>query len=201
MSKVIQLSERTLKSKSHLKQLRAQGHIPAAVSSSHIGNISVFVSEKEISAVVKHNPSALIQVELPNQGTQPVLIHEIQRDMLSGRISHIDFLHVDMHEKIHTSVNIHFTGEPAGVKEGGILQIELHQVDIRCMPDKLPEFFEIDLSALKIGDHLLVSDIKVAADTEILSDLNGVLATILGKQKAEDATAATPTAATDASKA
>jgi large subunit ribosomal protein L25 len=80
-------------------------------------------------------------------------------------------------------VTIHFTGESPGVKEGGILQVETHAVQVRCMPNKLPETIEVDISSLAIGDHLVVSDLKVAKGLEILTDPSAMVVTVLAIQK------------------
>lgn len=87
-----------------------------------------------------------------------------------------------MKEKLDTTIAIHFIGEAKGTKEGGILQVESHEVMIRCMPNKLPESISLDISKLSIGEHLTVADLKVPKNVEVLSDPETVLVTILGTQ-------------------
>jgi large subunit ribosomal protein L25 len=183
MSNFIHLQERVKSTKSSLKQLRAQGNIPAVVYGQEIGSIQVTVNEKEIVAAMKRNSRAILEVVLPSNKKHPVLIQQFQRDSLSGKLIHIDFHQINMNQNIETLVTIHFTGEPSGVKEGGILQVETHAVQVRCMPKKLPETIEVDISNLAIGDHLLVSDLKVAEGVEILTDPSAMIVTILAIQK------------------
>jgi large subunit ribosomal protein L25 len=147
----------------------------------------VAVEEKEIRAVLKRSPHAILEVILPSKDKQPVLIHQIQKDALTGQLLHIDFLQINMKEKLDTAVSVHFSGEPAGTKEGGILQVELHEVMVRCMPKKLPSSLDVDISHLHIGEHLLVSDLKLSKDLEILTDPEAVLVTILAVQKLDEA--------------
>jgi large subunit ribosomal protein L25 len=186
MSNTIHLQERVKSTKSNLKQLRAQGNIPAVVYGQEIGSIQVTVNEKEIVAAMKRNSRAILEVVLPSKKTHPVLIQQFQRDSLSGKLIHIDFHQINMNQKIETLVTIHFTGESPGVKEGGILQVETHAVQVRCMPKKLPETIEVDISKMAIGDHLLVSDLKVDKGVEILTDPSAILVTILTIQKLDE---------------
>jgi len=141
------------------------------------------VDEKEILTVLKHHPRAILEANLPAQGKQRVLIHQIQKNNATGRISHIDFHQINMNEPIETTVGIRYTGEAPGVKEGGLLQTEIHEITVRCMPNQLPEAIELDISELGIGDKKLVSDLEVGDGVEILSDPGSVLVTILPAQK------------------
>jgi large subunit ribosomal protein L25 len=179
MSHTLQLTNRT----GALKKMRAAGHIPAVVYSSRMDNEHVAVGEKEIRAILKRNPHAIFEVELPSKTKQPVMIHHIQKDTLTGQLLHVDFLQINMKEKIEAVVTVHFTGEPQGTKEGGILQVETHEVLVRCMPDKLPESLNIDISKLTIGEHVSVSDLEIPSDVELLTDPEIILVTILGVQK------------------
>lgn len=186
MSNTIHLQDREGSSKSILNKMRAQGNIPAVVYGQEIGSIHVTVNEKEIVAAMKKNARAILEVALPSNQTYPVLIQEYQRDSLSGKLLHIDFHQINMNQSIETMVTIHFTGDPSGVKEGGILQIETHSVQVRCMPKKLPDTIEVDISKLGIGDHLLISDLKVDKSVEIITEPTAMLVTILAVQKMDE---------------
>jgi large subunit ribosomal protein L25 len=190
MSNTIHLKDRVSTTKSNLKQLRATGNIPAVVYGQEIGSVQVTVDEKEILAIMKKNARAILEVVLPSNKTHPVLIQQIQRDTLTGKLLHIDFHQINMKQNIETMVTIHFTGEPVGVKEGGMLQVETHSVQVRCMPKNLPDTIEVDISKLAIGDHLLVSDLKVDAGVEVLTDPASMLVTILAIQKLDETLAA-----------
>ncbi|MDU0199727.1 MULTISPECIES: 50S ribosomal protein L25 [Paenibacillus] len=179
MSTTILLSERT----GPVKKLREQGQVPAVVYSSRMDSEHVTVPEKEIRASLKRNPHAILNVALPSKSKESVIIHHVQKDSLTGQLLHVDFLQIDMKEKLDTAIAIQFVGEAKGTKEGGILQVESHEVMIRCMPNKLPESLQLDISKLSIGEHLTVADLKVPKNVEILSDPETVLVTILGTQK------------------
>jgi large subunit ribosomal protein L25 len=175
----LQLTERTHQSRSEMNSRRKQGHIPAVVYGHQIGNISVEVSEKDITDALRRNPHAVLQVVLPKYGKQSVLVRDIQRNALSGKFRHIDFFQIDTKEKVDTKVTIHLTGDPVGVKSGGILQVELHEIEVRCMADKLFTSFEVDTSSLAIGDQLLVSDLSIHDGVEVLTDASSLVVTVL----------------------
>ncbi|OPH56708.1 hypothetical protein BC351_27600 [Paenibacillus ferrarius] len=178
MSNSIQLSERDQLSKSQMNVLRKQGQVPAVVYGTDVGSISVTVSEKDILSTLKRNPRAILHAAIPQNGNKPVLIQNVQRDPLSNKIVHVDFYQLNMNISMDSKVTIHFSGEPVGVKEGGILQVELYEVQVRCMPDKLLSAFEVDISGLGIGDHLLVSDLSFHEGIEVLSDATAMLVKI-----------------------
>lgn len=178
MSNSIQLNARVKLSNSQINLLRKQGHVPAIVYGTDIGSIAVTVGEKEILSTLKRNPRAILNAAIPEQGNKPVLIQNIQRDPITNKIVHVDFYQLNMNVSMDSKVTIHFSGEPVGVKEGGILQVELYEVEVRCMPDKLLSAFEVDISGLGIGDHLLVSDLAFHEGIEVLSDSSATLVKI-----------------------
>lgn len=186
MSTAIQFTNRSDLSSSHLKKLRKKGHIPAIVYGSGFGNIAVEVEEKDLLAVLKHNPRAILQATIAGHGTLPVLVHAVQKDMLTGKWIHIDFHQINMNEKIDTKAIIHYSGEPVGTIQGGVVQVEVHQVDIRCMPDKLFAGFNIDIAGLRIGDQLLVSDLASHDGVEIMTDSSTMLVKVLNPRVMEE---------------
>jgi large subunit ribosomal protein L25 len=171
--------------KSERKGLRASGKIPGVIYGSKINSKPIAVNEKELSALLRTNPNAVIQMDVPELGKQPVMINEIQRDAISRQLLHVDFHQINMNEPVVATVRLDFQGEPAGVHAGGILQIQLHEIAVRCLPNDLPSSIEVDISGLEVGGNMLVSELKVSSQVEIKSDENDVLVTILAPQKEE----------------
>ena len=175
MNKVIQLSKRTNETKSQKNQARKEGRIPAVLYGIGKDTLSVEVKEKEIMDILKKNPRAILQGTTSDEQVFPVLIQGVQKDTMSGKLLHIDFHHVNMTESMDSKVAIHFSGEAIGVKAGGVLQVEIYEVEVRCMPDILPSSMELDISGLAIGDQLLVSDLTFKDGIEVLTDPNTVM--------------------------
>ncbi|MBP1996177.1 50S ribosomal protein L25 [Paenibacillus eucommiae] len=168
---------------STIKQLRANGKVPAVVNGKKVGSTVIAIDQKELQALLRSNPNAIIEMELTDGVKHPVMIHEIQRGKVNRELLHIDFHQINMDEPVKSFVQIEFIGEAVGVSEGGILQIQQHELEIRCLPDQIPASIKVDVSDLKMGDHLLVSDLTLPSDVEIKTDPGELLVTILTPQK------------------
>ncbi|MCL6602244.1 MAG: 50S ribosomal protein L25 [Paenibacillus sp.] len=175
MSKFIQLNKRTGETKSQRNQARQQGRIPAVLYGIGKDTLNLEVNEKELLDILKKNPRAILQGKTADEKMLPIVVQNIQKDSLSGKIRHIDFQHVNMNISMDSKVTIHFAGEAIGIKSGGVLQVELYEVEVRCMPDILPTSMEVDISGLDAGDQLLVSDLIFQDGIEVLTDPNTVM--------------------------
>lgn len=119
-----------------------------------------------------------------------VLVHEVQYDPVYDTFAHVDFVNVRMDRELHTSIPLHFVGVSLAVKDlGGILNVTREEVQIKCLPDKLPHGFELDLSVLKeFHDALHVKDIQVPEGVTMLEDPELVVATVSApKEEVEEA--------------
>jgi len=178
-------SARKLRSKSDLRINRELGNVPGVVYGQNITPQAIYVPEKEVHALLRDGAEAggIIRLHLPEAGEQDVMISEVQRNPLTGKVVHIDFHKVDMNQKVKATVRIELTGEAQGTEEGGILQQLAHTVEVRCLASAIPAAIEANVSHLKLGDHLLVSDLQPPAGVEIRSDPNELVATLLAPQK------------------
>lgn len=179
----LKAEQRSSLTKSERKTLRAKGKIPAVVYGKKITHTPIVIDEKELTAVLRTNPHAIIEMEVPAWGKQPVMINEVQRDAILRNVIHVDFHQINMDEPVTTTVRLDYVGEAAGVREGGILQIQHHEIEIRCLPAQIPDSIEVDISALELGSNILVSELKVSDAIEVKSDPGDVLVTILAPQK------------------
>jgi large subunit ribosomal protein L25 len=177
--------------KSERKALRAKGKIPGVLYGSKVTSTPIAIDEKELMALLRTNPHAIIEMELPQLGKQPVMINEVQRDNISRNVLHVDFHQINMDEPVVTTVRLEFVGEPAGVVAGGMLQIQHHEIEVRCLPVHIPAVIEVDISHLVVGTNIHVSELKVPDTIEIKTEGDHVLAAVLAPQKdaaeAEDA--------------
>lgn len=169
--------------KSGVKQLRSSGKVPGVVYGKKVGAVQIAVEAKELLMLLRNSPHAIVEMELPGSGKQPVMVHDIQRDQISRNLLHIDFHQINMDEPVRTSIPLDFLGESKGEEEGGMLQIQLHEIEIRCLPAQLPANIAVDISALELGDSLLVSDLTAPSGVEIKSHPKDVVVTILAPQK------------------
>lgn len=188
MTMSLKAESRKETTKSDIKQLRIQGRVPAVVYGEKVGSAVITVDQKELIALLRQNPHAIIDLEMPDGGgKQPVMINEIQRDKLKReRLLHIDFHQINMDEPVKTIVSLEFIGEAEGAKEGGIVQIQMHELEIRCLPSQIPSKIQVDISNVGLGDNMLVNEISVPANIEIKSEPTDLILTILSPQKETD---------------
>ncbi|TXK78235.1 50S ribosomal protein L25 [Paenibacillus sp. N3.4] len=171
--------------KSDIKQLRSKGSVPAVVYGDKVPSTVIAVDQKELMALLRHNPHAIIELDLPNgSGKQPVMISEVQRDKLNRELLlHVDFHQINMDEPVKTVVSLEFVGDSEGAREGGIVQVQMHELEIRCLPSQIPSSIQVDISGLGLGENLIVSQLTVPAGIEVKSDPNELIVTILAPQK------------------
>jgi large subunit ribosomal protein L25 len=159
--------------KEYAKKLRKNGLIPAVVYGQKTDTLPLEIESKAFHTLLREGLGENVLVTLVTEGKKngerKVLIREIQRDPVKGHIVHVDFHEVSLTKKLSLQVPIHLVGSPEGVKEGGILQHTLRELEVQCLPTAIPEKVEVDVSHLKIGDTIHVSDLKTEG-LEILSD-------------------------------
>ena len=186
MSVSLNVEKREAQSKGKLNKLRQDGKVPGVVYGQNIKQASpIAVDERELQALLKSNPNAVLEIEVPTAGKQPVMITDIQRDSLSRKLLHIDLHQIDMNSEVTTSVRIEVSGEAAGVKEGGIMQTVLHELEITCLPNSIPESLSIDVSELQVGESLAVSEVKLPKGVSTSVDPEMIIVSILAPQKEE----------------
>jgi large subunit ribosomal protein L25 len=104
-------------------------------------------------------------------------VKEIQKNRISGAITHVDFLAVKMDEKIHSMIRIHLVGEEE--IKGGTLQLIIREMPVVCLPGDLPEVVSLDISGLEIGSKVVIGDLSLPATVEALEDADTVVAHIV----------------------
>jgi large subunit ribosomal protein L25 len=163
------------------RRLGAEGPIPAVLYGPELDPISIALARHEFELLMVHEAlgSTILEVKVEGKkDTVNVIVKEIQTNPVSGRVRHVDLLAVDLKKTIQTSVPIHFVGDAAGVKEGGILTHALLEVLIEALPTELPDALEADITELDVGDNLHVSDLVVPDGVTVLSDTDLTICSI-----------------------
>ena len=184
------------------RRLRKAEKIPAILYGKHTKPETLAVNAPEFVKLLKEiaGRAALIELKRDAGASALSFLQEIQRDPITDRYLHVDLQEVKENEKMVISVTVRVTGEAYGVKtEGGILDIATKRLRIRTLPKDLPDFIEIDVTELKMGEAIHVSDIKAIAGVELLDDAQQ--AVVLCVAPPEEEVAATPAAAEGAAPA
>jgi large subunit ribosomal protein L25 len=120
----------------------------------------------------------LIALKMEGLTDQECIIKEVQFDPVTDKIIHFDLIGLTKGEKLEIDVPVQLKGSAVGIKEGGVLQHPLHKLTIRCFPKDIPQYLEIDVSNLSIGDAVHVSDL-VYENIEILNPKEAVIASVV----------------------
>ena len=161
-------------------KFRKENKVPAVIYGNKVACQNLWINDLDFTRVHnKAGESALIELEIAGKKLN-VLIHELQHDHRSGKVSHVDFFQVNMKEEVETEIPLEFVGESAAVKaHGGVLIKNLDAVSVKCLPANLPEKFVIDLSKLAtFEDHITVADLKISDLVEILLEADTVIALV-----------------------
>lgn len=147
-----------------LARSRKEGLIPAVMYGHGNAPEMFWVNAITFGKLFKAAGQSSIISLIPENGKEAnVIVHDVQSDPLSNRLTHIDFFQVRMDEALETHIPLEFVGEAPAVKElGGVLVRTLEEVMVSCLPKDLPHSLEVDLSSIKtFDDHIKVKDLKI----------------------------------------
>ena len=186
------------------RRLRAQGMIPVAIYGEGQDAVAAAVNAKELANILRsdtgHNTIFKLAFAGGNGGAEPatVIIKDFQVDPVKGRLLHADLMRLSMTEVTTVSVPVEILGEPVGVKlEGGILELQLREIEVECLPGDIPEHIQLDVSNLHIGDHASVADLNYDRERiKVLVDEHQIVAGVLAPRLAEEAAPTAEEAAT-----
>ena len=176
----ISCQKRDIKTRGYLNELKRNGIVPGTVYGKGVDNQAIYVSLKQLTRTFQaHGSRGLFSLEIDGGSGLMVVIREIQRNPITGQITHVDFWKVRLDEKINSTVGVSIVGEEEIMKKGGILQAGAKEIEVSCLPQDIPETLVYDIAALEIGDKVTVADLQVPAGVEILTDLETMVATVL----------------------
>jgi len=186
MSIELKAHNRTILGKK-VKQLRAEGLVPAEIFGHGFENKHVSVSAKDLEkAYGAAGENAIITLAIEGGEKVPVLISNIERNHISEGFLAVDFYHVRKDEKIRAHVPVVYTGADMAGKEGYLLVKVLEHIEIEALPDAIPASFTIDISSLtEPGQNKEVREIIAPKDVKILTPGDTVIVTVTEKEKEE----------------
>jgi large subunit ribosomal protein L25 len=158
--------------------------------------IAIDLDAREFSGGVKNiSESTIVKVEIDGKAYD-AFVKDTQRNITDGNILHVDFYEVESGVLLRARVSIHLKGNPAGVREGGVLEFPLHEIEVECFPKDLPERLEVDVSGLGVNQSVHVRDIALAEGVRLISAGDQVVALVkYAKEEAAAAPAAEEAAA------
>ena len=158
------------------KAVRRQGGVPAIIYGAGKEPKMLVLNHNTVIKHLAHEAvySHVLDVKIDGKSEQ-VILKDIQRHPSKPRVLHMDFQRVSKKEKLRVHVPLHFTNEniAVGVKKGGIVTHNLVDIEVACLPGDLPEFLEIDLAAVDVGESVHLTDIKLPKGVEMLALMQG----------------------------
>ena len=173
------------------RTLRRQALIPAVFYGPEVDPVHLSLNYRDLEKLIKTGAGENVIIDLAIETGESSLSHramlkEIQQDPVKQTILHVDLYEISMDKKIEVEVPITLTGTPKGVSEGGILQQVTRTLEISCLPDNIPDAFELEVTELDIGDSLHVSDLRIPQDVEVLVEEELTIATVVPPTKVEE---------------
>jgi large subunit ribosomal protein L25 len=181
----ITIERRAAGKKGVARRLRASGKVPAVLYGPKRQTAAVAVDAEEFERKLTHLEGSHLIRLLHAGGADPelhermVLVREMQIHPVTGLALHADFYEVDLTERLVVSVPLHFVGKPVGVVNGGILQPILREVQVECLPTEIPEFIEIDVTALDIHEAVHLGELTLPERVSPVGDQTQTVVTVL----------------------
>ena len=188
MEAKLNLEPREEAGKGVARKLRRAGRVPGVVYGGDGDAVMVSMESREAMNLFHHISveNTILELDLGGSSTTQALVREIQTHPHRSELIHVDFMRIKAGVAIEVSVPLHLVGTPEGVRnEGGLLDQIFHDVPVKCVPSKIPEVIEVDVSHLEIGDALRAKDLPMPADVENLLDPERTICLVSAPRAAE----------------
>lgn len=177
----IEAKLRTETGKGAARRIRRSGLIPGVVYGRGNDPKSIKVDPLDLEKLLQSN--AIFDLTFVGEGSSDeeatVIIKDYQKDVIKRNLLHVDFQFISMDEKITVSVPMHLEGEAVGVRDGGVLQHLLREIEIDVLPAEIPEEITIDISELEVGESLSVADLELSESVDLVTDSDEVIVTVV----------------------
>ena len=162
---------RELRGKGASRRLRRSGHVPAIVYGGGKDPVSLKLPATYLQRASQDESffTSILELKVGDGRRQRVILRDLQRHPAKGLITHVDFQRISETETLRISVPFHFVGEeesPAGKASGVVIAHQMTDVEVTCLPKDLPEFIEIDLSTMDVGDAVHLSEVTFPEGVE-----------------------------------
>ena len=179
---IVKAQKRDGRGKNDARRLRAAGKVPVSIYGGGGETIAAIAELKDLAAILRSDTghNTIFTIDMIGEGVNDVIFHDRQIDALKGRLVHADLRRLAKGEKIEVTVPIHIIGDAVGLnEEGAVLNQAIREIKVLCEPSLIPEFYEVDVTELNVGESFHVSDLKVEKGVEIHVEPEEVIASIV----------------------
>jgi large subunit ribosomal protein L25 len=181
---------RDSRGKNEARRLRAKGSMPAIVYGGQGNPEPVAVSPKELAKILnsKTGHNTIFNLSLAGGESTPVMIIDWQYDPIKDNLLHVDLKRIDLSKRIQVKIPVALHGEPRGVKvQGGLLEVVTREIEIECLPDEIPEQFDINVSELLIGQSIRAADVPLSGSMKLIGTPDTVIVHVVSLKAEEPA--------------
>ncbi len=173
MADVLEVEKRGQTGSAATRRLRRNGNVPAVLYGHGEDTQHLAIPATQVKMVARNHTK---MVRLSGAIKDTALVSEMQWDPLGIEVLHLDLIRVNLKEKVELSVAIHLHGDPIGVREGGVLVENVHDVEVRCSADSIPENVGLNVNDLHVGHHLTAGDLELPDGVELVTPADTVVA-------------------------
>jgi len=199
----LEVTRRERSGKEQAKKLRQDNKIPAVVYGGHKEPVAISVERKAVVDLIQrseHGVRSIFLLKMSGTDQQRhAMIKDMQMDPISRRMTHIDFVRVVMDEVVRLTIPVHLSGNSIGVKEGGILDWQMRELHVECLPNAIPDTIEVDITNLGAHQQFRISDLQLPEGVKVEEDQHRVIvgvttarAEVVAEVAAPEAVAAEP---------
>ena len=167
---------RTTTGKGHARRSRRLGKIPAIIYGGGGEQVQLYLAHHRVMKALENDAvySHVLTLKFDGKEERAVL-KALQRHPSKPIIMHMDFQRVNEKDKLHVHIPLHFINQEisVGVKKGGVVSHALVEVEVACLPQNLPEFIEVDMAKVDLGELVHLSDLKVPEGVELIDLTHG----------------------------
>jgi large subunit ribosomal protein L25 len=175
---VLAARNRVGKGSGEARRIRRSGRIPAVLYGRSGQTITIDLDAQEFTRGIKNiSESTIVKVEVDGKPFN-AFVKDTQRNIMDGKILHVDFYEVESGVLLRAKVSIHIKGNSIGVRNGGVLEFPLHEIEVECFPKDLPERIEVDVSNLGVNQSIHVRDIALGEGVKLISASDQVVALV-----------------------
>lgn len=172
MAEALNVQVRKADGKRVARRLRAQGVVPAVLYGHGESNVSLSVPSTELTAAIRHGSRV---VELKGGVSEKAFIRDLQWDVYGLDILHVDFARVSEHERLELQVTVELRGQAAGLKEGGVVELLVHELEIECEALRIPDKITVNVTDLALDGSISAGQIQLPPGVKLISDPDAIV--------------------------
>jgi large subunit ribosomal protein L25 len=192
MRAVLNAAVRTEVGSNAVKQVRKAGRIPAVLYGHGEQNVNLSLVGDEVNALIRHGSKL---VDLKGDVADTALIRDVQWSTFGTAVLHVDLARVSAEELVRVTVPVEVKGTPAGARDGGVVELVVHDVEIECSAASIPDKIEVRVHELLVGQSLKAGEIALPEGLRILADPDMIIVHCVGREDEDEEAGAAADAA------